>query len=335
MDGDTSVGGGTASFLEGKLIDLTECLRDSPGFRAQLYEQERQISDLEARLDKVVMGCEKMVDASVSYTDAARFFTTSIKELSEHFKENLTIQRSMRQFCDVLPKLHSLYSVLCDQAHVTIQKSLKAFLSGNLSKVKETKKTFDRISDDLNTAINRSAHTPKTKPQEAEEASVILANMETQFSHHAIDYGYQVNTIHCEKGHEVVHNLLTFMRAQSSFFSQGYDLFKVYDPFISELTNTAEALKKESCVEMDKMSKRHSLVVTQHLQDGSPDEPLLPMDNPAAPIEISGYLFKKGSSGFKSWSRRYFVLKENQLVYHSRSKASKPRPHTIATPTTY
>ena len=56
------------------------------------------------------------------------------------------------------------------------------------------------------------------------------------------------------------------MRAQSSFFSQGYDLFKVYDPFISELTNTAEALKKESCVEMDKMSKRHSLVVTQHLQ---------------------------------------------------------------------
>ena len=41
---------------------------------------------------QVVMGCEKMVDASVSYTDAARFFTTSIKELSEHFKENLTIQ---------------------------------------------------------------------------------------------------------------------------------------------------------------------------------------------------------------------------------------------------
>ncbi|KAL5491233.1 hypothetical protein EMCRGX_G016480 [Ephydatia muelleri] len=100
--------------------------------------------------------------------------------------------------------------------------------------------------------------------------------------------------------------LLTIMRAQSSFFSQGYDLFKVYDPFISELTNTAEALKKESCVEMDKMSKRHSLVVTQHLQcmqflfglsevmfsdsiltditpqDESPDEPLFPMDNPAA-----------------------------------------------------
>ena len=34
-----------------------------------------------------------------------------------------------------------------------------------------------------------------------------LANMENQFSHHAIDYGYQVNTIHCEKGCEVVHNV--------------------------------------------------------------------------------------------------------------------------------
>ena len=33
MDGDASLDGGTASFLEGKLMDLTECLRDSPGFR--------------------------------------------------------------------------------------------------------------------------------------------------------------------------------------------------------------------------------------------------------------------------------------------------------------
>lgn len=321
MDGDTALGGDAASFLEGKLIDLTECLRDSPDFRAQLYEQERQISDLEVRLEKVVMACERMVEASSLYTDAARFFTTSIKELTEHFKDNPVVGSSMRQFCDVLPKLHLLYSVLCDQAHSTIQKSLKAFLSGNLSKVKETKKSFDRISDDLNTAVNRNAHTPKTKPQEAEEASVVLANMETQFSHHAIDYGYQVNTIHCEKGHEVVHNLLTFMRAQSSFFSQGYDLIKGCDPLIEKLATTAETLKKESCTELEKMSKRHSLVVTQHLQDGSPDEPLLPMDNPAVPIEISGYLFKKGSSGFKSWSRRYFVLRDNQLVYHSRSKA--------------
>ena len=45
------------------------------------------------------MGCEKMVDASVSYTDAARFFTTSIKELSEHFKENLTIQVLAHNCC--------------------------------------------------------------------------------------------------------------------------------------------------------------------------------------------------------------------------------------------
>ena len=30
---------------------------------------------------------------------------------------------------------------------------------------------------------------------------------------------------------------------------------------------------------------------------------------------MSGYLFKRGSNAFKSWSRRWFILSDNQLVY--------------------
>ena len=39
-------------------------------------------------------------------------------------------------------------------------------------------------------------------------------------------------------------------------------------------------------------------------------------------IENSGYLFKKprGNSIFKTWSKRWFILKDNQLVYQSESK---------------
>jgi len=37
---------------------------------------------------------------------------------------------------------------------------------------------------------------------------------------------------------------------------------------------------------------------------------------------MSGYLFKKprGNNPFKSWSRRWFIVKTSKLVYQSESK---------------
>lgn len=36
---------------------------------------------------------------------------------------------------------------------------------------------------------------------------------------------------------------------------------------------------------------------------------------------MSGYLFKRASNAFKSWSRRWFILGDNRIVYQSESKA--------------
>lgn len=39
------------------------------------------------------------------------------------------------------------------------------------------------------------------------QASAQLSAIQNQFSHHAIDYGYQINTISCHKGYEILHNV--------------------------------------------------------------------------------------------------------------------------------
>lgn len=36
-------------------------------------------------------------------------------------------------------------------------------------------------------------------------------------------------------------------------------------------------------------------------------------------IHIEGYLFKRTSNTFKSWNRRWFFLKNNQLAYRKRN----------------
>lgn len=42
------------------------------------------------------------------------------------------------------------------------------------------------------------------------------------------------------------------------------------------------------------------------------------LDN-SQPVTMFGYLFKRTTSAFKSWNRRYFTLQNNQLVYRKRS----------------
>ena len=39
------------------------------------------------------------------------------------------------------------------------------------------------------------------------QASTQLANTQTAYSHHAIDYAYQINTVTCIKGHEILDNV--------------------------------------------------------------------------------------------------------------------------------
>lgn len=38
-------------------------------------------------------------------------------------------------------------------------------------------------------------------------------------------------------------------------------------------------------------------------------------------IGLKGFLFKRGSSKFKMWNRRYFIMKDNQLQYQKKGPA--------------
>lgn len=38
-------------------------------------------------------------------------------------------------------------------------------------------------------------------------------------------------------------------------------------------------------------------------------------------VGFKGFLFKRGSSKFKMWNRRYFIMKDNQLQYQKKGPA--------------
>ena len=48
---------------------------------------------------------------------------------------------------------------------------------------------------------------PRSRNLEAEEVSIHLSTVQTQFSHYAIEYAYQLNMIKAGKGHQILHNV--------------------------------------------------------------------------------------------------------------------------------
>lgn len=60
--------------------------------------------------------------------------------------------------------------------------------------------------------------------------------------------------------------LLAFMHAQFTFFHQGYDLLREFDPFMKKVAGQVDIMRKDGAAISKEMENRHSLVASNRLQ---------------------------------------------------------------------
>jgi hypothetical protein len=156
--------------------------------------------------------------------------------LSQHFTHQSTISDALLNFCDILNEVQSLYSVLFDKAQNFVTKGINSFLNGELKKSRDCKKSFYRVSDELNSVTNKNAGISRQKPTEADELSTLLQTALVEFTHNALDYSYQINVISCSKGHHLITHLLSYVSTLTTFYHQGSEALKTFEPFINDLT---------------------------------------------------------------------------------------------------
>lgn len=63
-----------------------------------------------------------------------------------------------------------------------------------MRRFKESKKQFDKVSEEKEAALIKNAQAPRNKPHEVEEANGILSATRKCFRHIVLDYVLQVNT---------------------------------------------------------------------------------------------------------------------------------------------
>ncbi|XP_062590479.1 arf-GAP with coiled-coil, ANK repeat and PH domain-containing protein 2-like isoform X2 [Saccostrea cucullata] len=294
-------------------IDFKECLKDSPKFRASLESAENDIDVLEARLERLVKLCSLMIETGKSFKRASSDFVTGVRDLAAYFKDDnmmsddTMVSNCLNKFAHEMGEMLKYFNILMDQANRSVCKNLNNFVKQDIKQVKDSQKDFEKASTELDNAINRNASVPRTKPQECEDAATMLKAKKSVFAHTAVDHVFQINILNSKKRYEILETMLSFMHAQSTFFHQGHDLFKEFEPEMKNVASQVENLSAKASQERKEMEERHSLVQKKEPSDVEGEE---------SPME--GYLLKRTSKGFKSWVRRWFTIENSQLLYMKR-----------------
>uniref|UniRef100_A0A8C2ZFF3 Arf-GAP with coiled-coil, ANK repeat and PH domain-containing protein n=1 Tax=Cyclopterus lumpus TaxID=8103 RepID=A0A8C2ZFF3_CYCLU len=272
-------------------LDFEECLKDSPRFR----ELKKGDLTLQSQLQKLlVKQCHAMLEAGRVYCQTSKSFVNGLRDLGQHCSGDKTMEVKE----DVI-----------ETTQKSVKTKLQNFVKEDVRRFKDVRKEFERGSECLEGALMRNAQAPRGKQHEVEEASNALLNARRTFRSEALDYVLEVSKND---------DMLSLMEAQAQLFQHGHQSLSELDEYRRKLNEEHTQFVLNSAREKRDMEQRHAAIKKK---DVSYDDSI--MDFNAAStngIAMEGYLYKRASNAFKTWSRRWFSIQKSQLVYQKRFK---------------
>uniref|UniRef100_G3Q6Q9 Arf-GAP with coiled-coil, ANK repeat and PH domain-containing protein n=1 Tax=Gasterosteus aculeatus aculeatus TaxID=481459 RepID=G3Q6Q9_GASAC len=284
-------------------LDFEECLKDSPRFRADIELVQSDVSELETRLEKLVKQCQAMLEAGRVYCHTSKSFVSGLRDLGQHCSGDKTMEVKVAQFYTHAPFAQLSFYF---QVHMDVRR------------FKDVRKEFERSSECLEGALVRNAQAPRSKQHEVEEASNALLNARRAFRSEAMDYVLEINVIEAKKKTDILMAMLSLMESQAQLFQHGHQSLSELDEYRRKLNEEHTQFVLNSAREKRDMEQRHAAIKKK---DVSYDDSIMDFNADAANgIPMEGYLYKRASNAFKTWSRRWFSIQKNQLVYQKKFK---------------
>lgn len=297
-------------------------------------------------MERIIKMCSLAVDSGKEYIRNQSAFATSLWDLQKHFQDDKSSTNALAKLIHCLQEMNKFHTTLLDQANRTVLKNLTSFLKKDVKEVKDYKQIFTKVSENLDVAVYKNSQVSKNRPVDIVEAENLLSATKSCYNHAALDYVNYITMLQNRKRHEILSTLLSYIQACSTFYHQGSDLcedfgsfFKTLDEEIGSMRADYNLLDKQmqnrhTCVNMlmdegeksvSSLSGTPSLVsnASSSTTDTSDQRAFQPYTNrPLSHME--GYLFKRTSNAFKTWNRRWFCMRDNQLFYRKRTGEELP-----------
>lgn len=195
--------------------------------RVNLKQNEESLLDSEARVDKLLKWSNAVTDSGRQFLKNQVNFLSCLHDWSTLLAKEQNSGPSSPEWkttTDLTINSFGTYiELLCtllEQTAKSVETSIKSCLREDVIKVKEAKKHFDKISDELDNCLNRSLQIPITKASEAEEADNMLTATRSCFYHVSLDYVNQLTQLDLKKRQVILELLLSFSTASKSFLAK-------------------------------------------------------------------------------------------------------------------
>jgi hypothetical protein len=298
--------------MEPTAIDFDECLRDSPKFRQSLRENLASVDQLETHMSRTLKHLANFIETGREHMNSQKEFIQSIRTLNAALgPSNKETSKRVNILLETMQEIVGLHEVVIDQSARTVGNSFSKFINDDLHKLKEARKSFDKISHEYDQALIKYSQPIKKQQEDAEN---FLIATSTAFTHTSLDLSIQMTTLQSKKCYEILNSLLSLAKAHNAFFHQGFDLFEDLKPHIVDMDQYLGNIQDEFETLTRNLPSKHLMVSNNELR------PLI-FNSKSEHIHLEGYLFKRASNGFKVWNRRWFILKDHQLIYQKRNDA--------------
>ncbi|XP_061620080.1 arf-GAP with coiled-coil, ANK repeat and PH domain-containing protein 1 isoform X2 [Phyllopteryx taeniolatus] len=306
-------------------VAFEECLKDSPRFRSEIEAVQADVGELETRLEKLLKQCQAMLEAGRVYYQTGKNFVSGLQSLGQHCSGDTVMEECLRTFSEKLSLILDAQGEVIETTQKSVKTKLQTFVKEDVRRFKDARKEFERSSESLEGALARNAQAPRGKSHEVEEASGALLNARRAFRSGALDYVLEINIIEAKKKTELLMAMLSLMDSQVQLFQNGHRSLSELDRYRQKLSEEHTQFVLNSAREKRDMEQRHAAIKQK---DVSYDDSMMDFNPDAADgVAMEGYLNKRASNAFKTWSRRWFSIQKNQLVYQKKFKCPPGPAH--------
>ncbi|XP_053320514.1 arf-GAP with coiled-coil, ANK repeat and PH domain-containing protein 1 [Spea bombifrons] len=296
-------------------LDFAECLTDSPRTRAAMEEVESEVSDLESRLEKLVKLSAAMADGGRQYCGASRQFVGALRDLSSHAPGDSVLKECLKRFTDGLGAMVDSHTDLLDSIQESFKHKLLHLLKEDLRSFRDSRKELERCREGLESVLHHNAEISRKKTQEVQDSAVSVYTARRAFRERALEYALQINVIQGKKKFDILQFMLQVMDAHATFLAQSQLAIQSLDQYRRDLATQVHQSVLEAAREQRDLEQK---LITIKDKEVSDEDAVSQGEDASSDVVIEGYLFKRASNTFKTWSRRWFSIQNNQLVYQKK-----------------
>ncbi|KAK3699940.1 hypothetical protein QZH41_016614 [Actinostola sp. cb2023] len=299
-----------------KPLEFADCLLDSPYFRENIHDHERELEQTNEAIKGLIKECKALLKATENLSKAQQSFA----QVLDNFRfecigevetdDEVLIAAALKEFASVIQVVEDERVRMINHANFQLIQPLEAFRKEQIGGAKDEKKKFDKQTEKFCLTVQNYVNlSSKKKEAQLKEADTQVELEKRIFHQTALDYVFKLQEVNETKKFQFVETLLSFMYVQMTFYHSGHEAFKDYMTYMTDLQlrlqNTRDrfsATKEQAETLMNKVQQKAGSGELHH--QGAHTR--------------QGYLYvqekRKGGLGY-TWTKHYcYYTKENKIL---------------------